>query len=192
MNLNEEKEKNKQAELKLEQVDDNQNFNPFGEIIAIAQKICLPLPEVTYGNEEGPIHNRIYQCKVKFGDFEEIGYGQSKKSAKRQASLKTFVRFKEYAETKELDKKSELVDRDRVLMEHKIINETQTNLFSRIKLSKKQTITSLINYSGDLNKLVLNTNILKKLADEEGFLYTFIPVANRFSNGKFQNLIILL
>lgn len=170
---------------KLEQVDDNQNFNPFGEIIVMAQKLCLPLPEVTYGGEEGPIHNRIYQCKVKFGDFEEIGYGQNKKSAKRQASLKTFVRFKEYAEAKEFEKKSELVNRDRTLMEHKIINETQTNLFSRIKLSKKQTITNLMNYNGELNKLVLNTNILKKLADEEGFTYTFIPVANRFSNGMF-------
>jgi hypothetical protein len=180
--------KNNENELKLkseEPDDDDQTFNPFGELLETACRLDMSPPEVIYGNEDGPIHNRVYECTIKIADLEQTGYAKNKRLAKRQASLKILVHLRAYANTKDQEKKSNLINRDKLLMEHNIINESQTNLVSRIKSSKKNTITYLINYDGDLSKLSLNTSILKKLADEEGFEYTFLPIKNQYK-GKFK------
>jgi len=66
--------------------DDGIPGNPVGELQDICMKRRLPPPIYHLVSEEGSRHERNFGLQCTIGNYKQIGYGKSKKIAKRQAA----------------------------------------------------------------------------------------------------------
>lgn len=164
-----------------------QSQNPVGELIEISQHLAARPPEFSFGDEQGPAHNRQFTCYVKFADFQETGYGKAKKSAKRQAAVKLLYKLKT---TEGLLKPSgggadvahrngsanggihEMGSRNGPQISKKGTNNNLPNLYQQLRTSQKEYFKKLMAYDvekGDVGEL--SKDFLDKISQEEKFDY---------------------
>jgi RISC-loading complex subunit TARBP2 len=197
-----EKSKNNDATKTSEQIQqintepDDKFSNPIGDLIEITQKFSINPPKYEFDESEGPAHNRVFVCHVKFGDFKESGYGKTKKLAKRQAALKMIESLKSFS----------YLNQDFSVNNSNINNNNNNNVnnsnskpsrpngragklsifnsFTKLRLSTNPKIKNLLEPNVNIDTFVLNRQYFDGLAQEENIEFKYHIVHNKNSDGK--------
>ena len=171
-----------------ESVFDQYGSNPVSELIEIAQIVAKKVPDFEFGEEEGPPHNRQFECIVKFhlSDDQivtEQAYGRSKKLAKRAVALKLLMSLKKIpmvqdkffakrnGDGADIAKCSSLLPTKNSKSGKMGQQQQLTNICTQLRASQHETAKFLLETSLDQVDSVLNSKLLEKLAAEEQFKY---------------------
>lgn len=165
--------------------------NPVGELLEVTQKFSVNQPVYEFEDSVGPSHNKVFVCHVKFSDFKEVGYGKSKKMAKRQAALKMLENLKSFAYLNQ-DLENLNGNENSKSKRHRSKKTSIYNSFTKLKLSTNPTISKLLDYTGNIDPFILNKVYLERLAEEETLEFKFIQIPNKYPDGNSNYKLALL
>ena len=201
-----EKSKNNDPTKTSEQIQqintepDDKLGNPIGDLIEITQKFSINPPKYEFDESEGPAHNRVFVCHVKFGDFKESGYGKTKKLAKRQAALKMIESLKSFSYlNQDFSTNNNNNNNNITTNNNNNVNNSNSkpsrpngragklsifNSFTKLRLSTNTKIKNLIEPNVNIDTIVLNKQYFDGLAQEENIEFKYHIVHNKNSDGK--------
>jgi hypothetical protein len=161
--------------------------NPVGELIELTQKYAMRPPTFTFGEEEGPPHNRKFVCSAQLGDMNESAAGRGKKIAKRLVALKLLAKLKE--NLNELKSKSNSDDSSSIAfsncIKEKCAPSKKANLstLSQLKQSNNECMR-LLQAVEIVNEKEFDRVFFEKWASEEDISYSLYRIPNKNSLGK--------
>ncbi|KAJ7345591.1 hypothetical protein JRQ81_001541 [Phrynocephalus forsythii] len=150
--------------------------NPIGSLQELAIQKGWRLPEYSLAKEMGPPHKREFTVTCKIENYVETGTGTSKKSAKRNAAVKLLEKFDSFPGDS---------------VANYLGNEHNHNLgctWDTLRNSMGEKIMLL-----KISPLSIpNTDyvqLLREIADEQGFTTTYLNIEELSVNGQFQCLV---
>ncbi|XP_075789837.1 interferon-inducible double-stranded RNA-dependent protein kinase activator A isoform X2 [Pelodiscus sinensis] len=149
--------------------------NPIGTLQELAVKKGWRLPEYSLAQELGPPHKREFAMTCRIETFIETGTGTSKKLAKRNAAEKLLAKFHSFPPDS---------------INISLGNEVGSNLgctWDALRNSSEEKIMLL--KRSPLS--IPNTDyvqLLEELAEEQGFVVTYLNIEELSVNGQYQCL----
>lgn len=156
--------------------------NPIGHLIELAQRHSMRPPEFVFGEEEGPSHDRQFQCEAIFGDLKQKAFGKSKKQAKRLAALKLLHTIKNENHDQKIFTDEKAINNELPYSFKTFSKELQLNgnkksidFIQQCRSSVKPMIQNLMNIK-NLKELNNFRPLLDKISQEENFEYRFFTI----------------
>ncbi|XP_050772789.1 interferon-inducible double-stranded RNA-dependent protein kinase activator A isoform X3 [Gopherus flavomarginatus] len=149
--------------------------NPIGTLQELAVQKGWRLPEYSLAHESGPPHKREFTMTCRIETFVETGTGTSKKLAKRNAAEKFLAKFHSFPPDS---------------INISLGNEVGNNLgctWDALRNSEEEKITLL--KRSPLS--IPNTDyvqLLGEVAEEQGFVITYLNIEELSVNGQYQCL----
>lgn len=168
-------------------ISDSEKNNPVGHLLELTQKFSLRPPIFEYEQKEELCHEKKFSCCTKFEEFEEIGYGSSKKIAKRHAARQLLFKLKsnpsfQAMEVKNLNNESLASNLPTNKDKHK---KSGANFINLLKTSNNPTAVKILEICSEV---ILDNQVLMSLAKEENFKY---DIFNLGTNKLGMNQILL-
>uniref|UniRef100_A0A8D0GNR2 Protein activator of interferon induced protein kinase EIF2AK2 n=1 Tax=Sphenodon punctatus TaxID=8508 RepID=A0A8D0GNR2_SPHPU len=149
--------------------------NPIGTLQEMAVQKGWRFPEYSLAHELGPPHKREFTMTCRVGTFVETGSGTSKKSAKRNAAEKLLAKFHNFSD-----------DNINISLGNEMVNNLGCTL-DALRNSPGEKIILL-----KRNPLSIpNTDyvqLLREIAEEQGFDATYLKIEELSMNGQYQCL----